>query len=432
MVEKDMTLARQLMARAAGKAPEQVAEGDILTCNVDLALSHEALLRAKEPFEQMGATKAWDPDKVVVALDHWVPAPDPEIKDMQRQVYRFVKELGIGHFYHPGKGIAHQLVMERGHVHPGSLIVGTDSHTTTAGAMGAFAVGIGPTEFAAVLATGELWLKVPSTVGIRVRGDLPRGVYTKDLALAALKEVTCRGAIYKAVEWQGPTVEDLALGDRQTLCNMAAEMGAKTGIVAADADFLAYLRQFIEERRLLDGLTPQHAQKPTPKEALESLHELNVGNLEPQISCPPSPDNVCDIEEVEGTPVDQVFLGSCTNGRLEDLRIAAELVKGHQIAENCRMVIHSASKLIADAIADEGYLKVFEDFGASVEPSGCGPCFGGHGALLKKGETGFSTANRNFPGRMGHPDSKVFLGSPATAAATAIEGKIADPRRYLD
>jgi homoaconitate hydratase family protein len=332
----------------------------------------------------------------------------------------FSNEQGVK-LYDVGSGICHQLLPEEGWVKPGDIAVGADSHTCTYGALGAFATGIGSTEIAAVFLSGKLWFKVPETMKCEVEGKLPKGVTPKDVILKIISKVKADGATYKAVEFSGQTVKEMSVSGRMTLCNMAVEMGAKTGIVEPDEK----VEEFLGERGIKKI---EHFSDDKDCKYSEVL-KFQVDELEPQIACPYRVDNVKPVSDVEGLKVDQAFIGSCTNGRLEDLEGAAQVLKGNKV--RARTLVIPASKEIYLQALKEGLIEVFLDSGCVVCNPGCGPCPGGHMGLLGKGEVCISTSNRNFRGRMGSPESEVYLASPLTVAASAIEGKITDPRKMV-
>ncbi len=419
-----MTLTEKVLARAGGL--ERVVPGQIIDGRVDLAMMHEQGAQTVGPFHEMGAAKVWDPDRVVIAIDHWVPASTEGAAVLHRILRQFAKEQGLPHFYDVGNhGICHQILAEHGWVVPGDLAVGTDSHTNMLGAMGAVAAGIGPTEMAAVLALGKLWLKVPPTVRVRVRGRLGKGVYAKDLVLRILGEIKTTGATYKAVEFTGPTIERLSMSERFTLCNMTTEMGAKCGVMAPDATTYAFLEKIAKH--------PMHPIQPDPDARYERTLEVDVDGMPPMVACPYSPDNVRPLPEVvrEHVKVDQVFLGSCTNARIDDLREGAGLMKGRKVADGVRFIVSPASTSIYKQALDEGLIDVFTDAGAVFTNSSCSACFGGNMGILAPGEVCASSSNRNFPGRMGAKDARIYLLSPAATVAAAVRGELADPREFL-
>ncbi len=414
-----LTISEKILARASGK--ERVAPGDIVDGSVDLLYMHEMLAMALMPFHDIGTMKVWDPDKIVVTLDHWVPPPTPEIAKMHQTIREFCKKQGIKRFHDVGDhGIIHQLIAERGYAHPWELVIGSDSHTNMVGAVGAFAAGIGATDTAAVMATGRLWLRVPETMRVDIHGKLGRCTGAKDVILKVIGTTGDDAARYAAVEFTGPTVKGFPMDERFVLCNMTTEMGAKVGIVAADAKTKEYL-----------------AHTGRPFKAIESdddatfakTHTFNVDGMGPQVACPSNPANLKPVEDVAGTKIDVAFLGSCTNARIEDLRIAAKLLKGERVAPGVRFQITPASQLIYRQALKEGLVDIFMDAGATFTSSTCGPCFGGHMGTLAGDEVCISSTNRNYPGRMGSPTAQVYLASPWTVTASAIHGEITDPRK---
>ncbi|MFI5418402.1 MAG: aconitase/3-isopropylmalate dehydratase large subunit family protein [Candidatus Lutacidiplasmatales archaeon] len=418
-----MTLAEKVMARASGH--ERVEPGQIIEGNVDLAMMHEQGAQTVGPFHDMGAEKVWDPERVVIAIDHWVPASTEGAAVLHRILRKFAQEKGLPHFYDVGNhGICHQILAENGWVVPGDLAVGTDSHTNMLGAMGAVASGVGPTEMAAVLALGRLWLKVPTTLSVKVTGRLGKGVTAKDLVLRVLGEVKTTGAAYKAVEFSGAVVERFSMPERFTICNMTTEMGAKCGMVAPDAHTFEYLEKIAKH--------PMHPLTADRDARYERTIEVDVDGMPPMVACPYSPDNVRPLPEVVGehVRVDQAFLGSCTNARIEDMREGAAIMKGAKVAHGVRFIVSPASTPIYQQCLKEGIIDIFTEAGAVFTNSSCSACFGGNMGILAPDEVCASSSNRNFPGRMGAKNAKIYLMSPAAVVATAIKGEIADPREY--
>ncbi|MDR3222455.1 MAG: 3-isopropylmalate dehydratase large subunit [Methanobrevibacter sp.] len=400
---------------------DNVESGDIVVANVDLAMVHDLTgpLSIKS-FYEIGK-KVWNPDRIVIPFDHQVPADSLEAADNHILMRKFVKEQSIKNFYDVNQGVCHQILPELGHVVPGEIIVGADSHTCTYGALGAFSTGIGSTDMAMVFATGKLWFKVPETIYFNVDGELKNNVHGKDLILNIIGKVGADGANYKAAEFGGETIKNMGISDRMVLCNMAIEMGGKTGIIEPDEKTLNYLKNRTNKKFKIFKTDPDAP-------SLEEIH-IDVSELEPQIACPHNVDNVKPVSEVD-SEIDQVFLGSCTNGRIEDLRIAAKILKGNKIANGVRMLVIPASKEVYTKALDEGLTKIFVDSGALVCNPCCGPCLGGHIGLIGPGEISLSTSNRNFKGRQGSPDGKVYLSSPAVAATSAIKGRISIPDNY--
>jgi 3-isopropylmalate/(R)-2-methylmalate dehydratase large subunit len=424
------TLAEKILALKASR-PE-VKPGEILDARVDIAMAHEACAQVVKPLEEMGATKVWDPHRIVVPIDHWVPASTDASAKLHQTIRQFVAKYGIQHFYDLGRqGICHQIMVEEGFVLPGDLMVGTDSHSNMAGAMGAFAAGIGPTEMAAVMATGEIWLRVPETMRFTVTSPVEFPVMSKDLVLSIIGGIGDDGARYRAVQFDGPGVGAMDMWQRFTLTNMTTEMGAKTGIVPADGKTLQYLRER-DVKNGRRGEVERHAGlRDDPGAAYHTQLAFDGAALEPQVALPHTPDNVKPVREVRLDKVDQVFIGSCTNARLEDLRVAAAILKGHAVKRGTRLVVFPASTTIYLQAMKEGVLQDIVEAGGVFNAASCGACFGGMGGVLAQKEVCVSTSNRNYVGRMGHPESLSYLVSPATAACTAIEGKLTDPREVL-
>jgi 3-isopropylmalate/(R)-2-methylmalate dehydratase large subunit len=414
-----MTMAEKILAKASEK--KSVEAGEIVMANINVAMTHDLTgPLSVESFKKIGVKKVWDPEKIVVIFDHQVPADSIEAAQNHIIMREFVKKQGINNFYDVNEGVCHQVLPEKGHILPGEVVVGTDSHTCTHGALGAFATGIGSTDMAMVFATGKLWFKVPETIKFQIEGSLNDYVSAKDVILDIIGKIGADGATYKACEFAGETTKEMSISERMVLCNMAIEMGGKTGLVEPDYKTIKYL----------EGRSNKKYEIMKTDDDAKSLQtmQIDVSNLEPQIACPNHVDNVKSISEVEGINVDQVFLGSCTNGRLEDLRTAAQIIKGQHIAKNVRMLVIPASREIYTKAMDEGLLKIFVDSGALICNPCCGPCLGGHVGLLGAGEVSLSTSNRNFKGRQGSPDAEVYLSSAAVAAASAIKGSLTDPR----
>jgi 3-isopropylmalate/(R)-2-methylmalate dehydratase large subunit len=425
-----MTVAEKILARASGFP--SVKAGDVVEPKVDLAMSHEnAALVINQFLEVYQGTnlqpKIWDPSKVSVIFDHRVPAESPKTASNQKKVREFVGAQGVGKFHDirgDVGGICHQILPENGYVRPGFVVVGTDSHTTSHGALGAFAFGIGATEMASVWTLGTvLNVEVPATIKVNVKGKFKKFVGPKDLILHLIGKLTAQGANFKVIEFHGPTIRSMSTSGRLVICNMSVEAGATAGIVPADKETARYLR---EEAGVKGTITPVVADKDA---AYEKVIDIDVSKLESQVACPHTVDNVKPVASVKGTRVHQVVIGSCTNGRLDDLAIAAGILKGKKVSQGTRMLVFPASgRIYAQALA-KGYIGTFMKAGAVVMNPGCGPCLGIHEGALGDGETALSTTNRNFKGRMGNPNSQVFLCSPAVAAASAVKGVITNPRK---
>lgn len=415
-----MTMAEKILARASGQ--KEVVPGQYVTAEIDLAMAHEGLAGVFVNLARTGWNRVWDPSRIVVTLDHYVPAPTERSAEIQKVVRAAVKQWGIQNFYAERAGICHQVLPEKGHVLPGMLIVGTDSHTTTYGAFGAAGTGIGFTDMAYVFATGKLWFKVPETIRFCMKGSLAERVMSKDILLYVAGQFSSEVAQYKAVEFTGPLAEEMSLSSRMTMSNMAVEIGAKFGF-------------FVPDRKVSDFLEGR-ARKPFSLIAPDSdarygaVYEIDGSSLEPQVAFPFSVDNVRPVSEAKDIRIQQAFIGSCTNGRLEDLHGAAGILKGKKVHPEVRLLVIPASWEIYRQAMKDGTLETFIDAGAVIANSSCGPCFGAHMGLLGADENCIASINRNFKGRMGSQKAQVFLASPATVAASAIEGVIADPRNY--
>jgi len=415
-----VNLVEKILAKASGK--KELTPGEIIDATIDHAMIHDLTgPLAIYVFKRIGVAKVWDPEKIVMILDHQVPADTVKSAELHVTMRTFAKEQGIHNFYEIGKGgICHQIMPEKGYALPGEVIVGADSHTCTYGALGAFATGIGSTEMAAVFATGKLWFKVPQTLNFVAEGMLKQPTSAKDLILNIIRKVGVDGATYKAAQFSGPAVRKISIDGRLTMCNMAVEMGAKTGIVEPDAKTIQYV-----SARTKNKIIPL---KSDLDAEYEKTIELDVDNLEPQVACPPTVDNVKPVSEVEGLEINQAFIGSCTNGRLEDLRVASRILKKRKVHPNVRLIVIPASQAIYQEALREGIIETLAKAGAYISNASCGPCLGGHLGVLAPFETCISTSNRNFIGRMGSSEASVYLASPATVAVSAIAGKITDPR----
>lgn len=419
------TFAQKVLARKAGL--DQVVPGQIVTVRPDRLLTHDNTAAIAREFAKIGVQRLADPAMSVIILDHVVPAASETYAREHQETRRFASAQGITAFYELGEGICHQVLPEKGHVWPGALIVGSDSHTTTHGAFGAFAVGIGRTEAAAVMATGEIWLRVPESLRIVVNGALPPRVSAKDVILRIIGDLGADGADYRSVEFDGQTVRDMSIASRMVLCNMAAEMGAKNGVVLPDDK----TRQWLASRLPLllgEGRGEGEEIYPDADAAYERVIEYNVTALAPQVARPHRVDNVVEVTAVAGTKIDQALIGTCTNGRLEDLEAAAEILRGRHIAPGVRLLVLPASREVLLAALQAGLIADLVSAGATLLNPGCGPCLGAHQGCMAPGEVTISTANRNFKGRMGCKEAEIYLASPATVAASALAGEIADPR----
>jgi 3-isopropylmalate/(R)-2-methylmalate dehydratase large subunit len=416
------TLSEKILAKASGQA--SVKAGMFVKARVDVAMMPDiTAVLAFEAMKAIGAEKVWDPEKVVLILDHVAPPSSVNAARVHKVIREFVQEQRIPNFYDVNSGVCHQVLPEHGHVKPGQVVIGADSHTCTHGAFGAFATGVGSTDMGAVLAKGKTWLKVPETIKVEVSGRLPEHVTSKDAILRVAREIGVSGATYMALEFQGETVADMTVASRMTLCNMAIEMGGKTGLCEPDHKTLSWLKERTE-----DELNPIHAD---PDANYRSALNLNVENLEPQVACPHNVDNVKPVTELGDIKINQSFIGSCTNGRLEDLEAAHRILKGRQVHPGVRLLVVPASRGVYRDALEKGIIADLVDAGAIVSNPSCAACFGGHIGILAPGERGISTSNRNFRGRQGSPDSEVYLSSTAVAAASALTGHITDPREVV-
>lgn len=411
------TIAEKIFSNKVGR---QVRPGEYVIAPIDCAMLHEAFGLSWMQLMSAGVSEVWDPQKVVVLFDHYIPAPTERMAAAQMMIRNIIQSSGIKQYYGEREGICHQVMMEKGHARPGTLIVGTDSHTCTYGALGAAGTGIGTTEMAYVLARGELWFMVPETVRFVLTGQLPSRVASKDIILHIAGKYGAEVAQYRSVEFAGDASEALSVESRMTVSNMAVEIGAKFGFFDVDKKTLAYL----EGRE--DG-APSAVEADSDAH-YEATYELDISKLEPQVACPHSVDNVKPVGEVRGTPVHQAVLGSCTNGRYEDLEVAAEILKGGTIPSFTRLYVYPASREVYLKAMEAGLLKTISGAGAVICNPNCGPCFGAHTGLLAPGETCISSTNRNFKGRMGSAEADIYLASPATVAASALKGVITDPR----
>ena len=418
-----MTLTEKILARHAGL--DRVEPGQIINANVDLVLANElsAAVAIGVMRNTKGADRVFDNEKIALVEDHFVPAKDAQSAKVAKLMKDFAAEQNIKHFFDVGRGgIEHVVLPEEGLVAPGELIVGGDSHTCTYGAFGAFATGMGSTDIAAAFMLGEVWLRVPPSIKMTYSGTPGEMVFAKDLMLKTVGTLGIDGATYRAIEYHGSTVDNLSITGRITMANMAIEAGAKNGIFHADEKTIAYVkertnREFLVERADADAV-------------YEQTFNIDVGALEPQVACPHTPDNVHPISEVtrEEIALDQVFIGSCTNGYIDDLRIVAKILEGKKISPRLRVIVNPGSQKVWMQAAQEGVLTTLAAAGCVVNTPGCGACFGGHMGTLGDGERCISTTNRNYVGRMGSPKAEVYLASPATCAASALTGRITDPR----
>ena len=413
------TISEKILARASGM--EAVNAGEIVKARVDACMINDATgVLAVQALRDMGRKRVWDPTKIAVVLDHIAPACTIQSAKVHKTLREFSVEQGITHHFDVGEGVCHQLLPESGLVKPGSLIVGADSHTCTYGAFGAFATGVGSTDAGATMAFGKLWFKVPETIMVEVKGSMPKYITGKDVILNIAKTLGVDGATYMALEFTGETVSEMSVSSRMTLCNMAIEVGGKAGICEPDQKVYDWLNG-ITDNNYIPVLADEDAN-------YKHILEIDSTELEPQIACPHNVDNVKPVSEVADVKVNQVFLGSCTNGRLEDLEMAHSILKGRKISPTVRMLIVPASKRVYFEAEAKGILHDLMEAGAIVSNPSCAACFGGSIGILAPGEVSLSTSNRNFRGRQGSPEANVYLCSPLVAAASAITGNITDPR----
>lgn len=407
------TLVEKIIGNKVGK---EVKPGDIVTVPVDWCMVDDIMVPfAVHKFEEMGFKKVWDPDKVVLIYDHFLPATQTDDSRHFREGDAFAEKYGLTHV-HRTDGICHQLMTEAGYVKPGDIAFGTDSHTVTYGCVGAFSTGIGYTEMAGILGTGELWLKVPESIKVVVNGTLPSNVTSKDVILRVIGDLTASGATYQSLEFSGSTIDAMSVASRMTMSNMAVEAGAKCGVFAPDEKTAEYCNVPYDES--LKNLRADEDAVYT------RVLEYKAEELVPVMACPSLVDNIKPVSEVAGTEVTQVFIGSCTNGRLEDLQAAAQILKGKHIAPFMQLIVTPASRKIYKAALNDGTLEILSDAGAIITTPGCGLCCGRAGGILTDDEVVVATNNRNFLGRMGTSKVKIYLASPKTAAATALAGKI--------
>ena len=419
-----MTLVEKILAKKAGK--KLVRPDEIVEVSVDRAMIHDALgAHTIARFRELGVSKVWDPARIVVVLDHYVPAKDVDTAKKCLNIKKFVLEQGIDNYYEVGKGgIAHQVLVEKGHVLPGTTLVAVDSHTTTSGVMGAFATGIGVDEMAAVFKTGKLWERVPGTIRINVEGELRPPMMSKDLMLLILKRLGVSGALFKSLQYTGSAIGQMSIEGRMVLTNMAIESGATNGIIEPDEKTVDFLKARTSQ--------PFEAVLGDPDAEYAQTLDFDADEIkEPVVAVPSKPSNAVGVTEVEGTKIDQAFIGSCTNGRLEDLRVAARILKGRKVDKFTRVIVIPASQEVYKAALAEGLITTFVEAGAVVGPPTCGPCMEAHMGILGPAEVCISSANRNFQGRVGDVTAKIYLASPATVAASALKGKISDPREFF-
>ena len=415
------TIAEKILSQHAGK---DLKAGDFAVCSIDFCFGQDGTSGIiVDRFRALGIKEAYDRDKFAIVIDHSAPSPNMGVSAVHKKLREFAQEKGLL-LYDIGCGVCHQIIPEKGHVLPGDLVLGADSHTCTYGALGALSTGVGSTDLAISLASGKNWFKVPQSLKVVVNGKLPAGVYSKDIILKIIGDLGADGATYQSVELYGSTLQTLSMDARFTICNMGIEMGAKFCVIPPDKVTL----NWIKGRNKMRKPYPQYADKDA---LYTSVKEYNVSRLVPQLAKPHAVDNNATVEELAGTHIDQAYLGTCTNGRLEDLIIAAKILRHRKVHKNVRFIVAPASRDIYLAAVKKGIISSLIESGASVLTPGCGPCVGTHNGVPSVGEVVISTANRNFKGRMGNPEASIYLASPATVAASALEGKITDPRQFL-
>jgi 3-isopropylmalate/(R)-2-methylmalate dehydratase large subunit len=439
---RPQTFAQKALARAAGLDYVEISQ--VVDARPDVVLSHDNTAAIRRIWQQFGQARVLIPDRLAITLDHAVPAPTTKHAQNHAEIRQFVAEQGIGNFFEVGRGICHQVLSEEAIVLPGQLVLGADSHTTHFGWLGACGAGIGRSEVAALWATGELWLRVPESMLITLEGELPPGVTAKDFALRVIGDLGADGGLYLSVEFTGSGISALSLESRMVIPNMMAEFGAKNAYLAPDAQVFDYLAERLHARlvrgqphELLDaGELKQRitagALYPDASATYAARYTYAAAALETYVACPHTMDNVAPLSEVAGTAIQQAFLGTCTNGRLEDLAAAAAVIRGKQVAPGVRFIVIPASSQVLKAALAAGYIQTFVEAGAVIGVPGCGPCMGNHMGIPAPGEVTISSANRNFRGRMGTPEAEIYLSNPAVVAASAVKGVIADPREVLD
>lgn len=414
-----MTITEKILAQGCGK--KKVSPGDFIECNVDIALANDVTAPlAISEFKKAGGKKVFDKDKIVLVPDHFCPSKDIKSAEQSKMLRDFAREKELSHYYEVGvMGIEHALLPEEGVVLPGDIVIGADSHTCTYGALGAFATGVGSTDLAACMIKGTVWFKVPPTIKFIFTGKLNRWVTGKDLILHLIGDIGVDGANYKAMEFTGETIEELSMSERFTMCNMAIEAGGKSGIISPDKKTIEYVESRAER--------PYEVYETDKNAKYEKVVEYNCSKIEPLVAYPSLPSNIKPVKDAKNIIIDQVVIGSCTNGRIEDLRLAAGIFKGKKVHSDVRVIVFPATQKIYLKALKEGLIEIFINSGCAVSTPTCGPCLGGHMGVLAKGERAVATTNRNFVGRMGHPESEVYLSNPAVAAASAVAGKIALP-----
>ncbi len=415
----------KILAKNSGK--DMVHTGEIVTAKIDFAEINDLYLQTIYSFYEMGGEKVWDKEKVAFVFDHYAPAPTIKSASNQQEMREFAKKNDLKFHFDTNCGVCHQVMPEAGVIYPGMIVVATDSHTTTHGAFGAMGTGCGATDMATILMTGELWFRVPEIIEVRLEGQTQSGVYPKDVILSVLGKIKADGAVYKAIDFTGSYVDSLNVAGRMVICNMAVEMGAKTAYMQPNEDVLSY----VNKRAIKD----YEVVYTDPGFKYEESYTFDVSTLTPQLACPSSVDNVFPLEDVikeKEIELNQGYIGSCTGGRVEDIAIAAKILKGKHIPRWTRLIVVPASAEVMQECIKHGYIQELMDAGATITTPGCGACLGAHEGIISEGEVCISSTNRNFPGRMGSTEASIYLASPATVAASILNGKITDPRKYIE
>ncbi len=424
MMKNGMSLTQRILARASGR--KRVEPGEIVVAKIDRVMIHDITGPiAVKVLQELGVKDLFDPTKIYVIIDHASPAPTVPAANLHKMLREFAKSFGT-QLYDVGEGVCHQIMVE-GIVRPGEVVVGADSHTTTYGALAAFSTGIGSTETAYAMARGELWFRVPETILFKLEGRPQEHVCGKDLILRIIGEIGVDGARYKSMEFTGPGLKHLSMNDRLTVANMSVEAGAKNALFPLDEETIRYMNSFGVE---VDASSLGYLRQPD-EEAVQERITIDLSELQPMVAKPSSPGNSVPVTEAEGIPIDQAFIGSCTNGRFEDLVMAAKILRGRKVKRGVRLIVAPASKRVLMKALETGIIKTLLEAGAVVGPPTCGPCYGGHMGVMGDDETVITASNRNFIGRMGSPKAKIYLASPATVAASAVEGEITDPRKFM-
>ena len=414
----------KILARNSGRT--SVETGEIVTAKVDFAEINDLYLQTVFSFYEMGGEKVWDNTRCAFVFDHYAPAPDMKSAKNQGEMREFAKKNNLKFHFDTNCGVCHQVMPEAGVIYPGMIVVATDSHTTTHGAFGAMGTGVGATDMATILMTGELWFRVPEVIEVRLEGEPQKGVFPKDVILNVLGRIKADGAVYKAIDFTGSYVESLNVAGRMVICNMAVEMGAKTAYMQPNQDVLDYVSK--------RAVRPYEVVYTDPGYKYSEEYVFDVSAIGPQLSCPHSVDNVYPLTDVikdRDVKLDQGYIGSCTGGREEDIEVAARILKGKHIPEYSRLIVIPASSEVMLSCIQKGYIQTLMEAGATISTPGCGACLGAHEGVIAPGETCITSTNRNFPGRMGSTEAFIYLASPATVAASILNGKITDPREYL-